>query len=190
MPASISVSLLTGAKANSDNKIGGLFFGHTHEDQVNIYYSNNGTTQNSSEALTTAWIGPSVTPLTNLNSGYRMYEVDLGDFQIYEAYTFYADVSSFPSLQSTGPTYQFEYSTRDAYAAQIGWPKTAPLNATFWHRVTEAMEKNRTMVEVFNHYQGKSSIRSPNCTSDACAAAKVCYMRSGSAALGRQCPQG
>jgi hypothetical protein len=64
------------------------------------------------------------------------------------------------------------------------------LNATFWHGVTVAMESNRTLVSQFNTYQGKMSVRSPNCTSVACAEAKICYMRSGSAALGRACPQG
>jgi hypothetical protein len=172
----------------SPHVIANVFFGHTHEDQIMIYYANNGTVQNASQALTTGWIGPSITPGTNLNSGYRMYEVDTGSFDIYEAYTFYADVNSFPSLSNTGPTWKFEYSTRDTYA--IGWPDNAPLNATYWHQVTVAMEANRTLVEIFNTFQGKSSVRSPNCTSDACAKAKVCYMRSGSAALGRQCPQG
>jgi len=172
----------------SPHVIANVFFGHTHEDQIMIYYANNGTVQNASQALTIGWIGPSITPGTNLNSGYRMYEVDTGSFDIYEAYTFYADVNSFPSLSTTGPTWKFEYSTRDTYA--IGWPDNAPLNATYWHQVTVAMEANRTLVEIFNTFQGKSSVRSPNCTSDACAKAKVCYMRSGSAALGRQCPQG
>jgi hypothetical protein len=117
-----------------------------------------------------------------------MYEVDTGTFDVYEAYTFYADINSFPDLHSTGPTYKFEYSTRDTY--EIGWPEEAPLNATYWHQVTAAMEKNRTLVEIFNTFQGKSSIKTPNCTSDICAQAKVCYIRSGSAPLGRQCPQG
>ena len=160
------------------------------EDQVMIYYANNGTVQNSSTALTSGWIGPSVTPLTNLNSGFRMYEVDTGNFEVYEAYTFYSSVNSFSALNSTGPTYKYEYSTREAYGAAVNWPQDAPLNATFWHGVTEAMQKNKTLVATFNTYQGKSSVMSPNCTSDACAAAKVCYMRSGSVALGRQCPQG
>jgi len=172
----------------SPHVIANIFFGHTHEDQVMIYYTNNGTVQNASQALTTGWIGPSITPDTNVNSGYRMYEVDTGSFDIYEAYTFYADVNSFSTLNATGPTWKFEYSTRDTYA--VGWPDDAPLNATFWHQVTVAMEANRTLVETFNTFQGKSSIRSPNCTNDDCAKAKVCYMRSGSAALGRQCPQG
>lgn len=52
------------------------------------------------------------------------------------------------------------------------------------------METDRDLVSLFNTYQGKSSERSPKCTSDECAAAKICYIRSGSTALGRQCPQG
>lgn len=174
----------------SPHVIANTFWGHTHEDQVMIYYSNNATLQTSSTALTTGWIGPSVTPLTNLNSGFRMYEIDNGNFEIYDAYTFYSDVNAYSSLEATGPTYHFEYSTRATYAPSIGWPESAPLNATFWHKVTEAMEKNRTLVEVFNTFQGKSSVASPNCTSNACAEAKVCYMRSASAALGKACPQG
>jgi hypothetical protein len=140
----------------------------------------------------TGWIGPSVTPLTNVNSGFRMYEVDTYSFDIMEAYTFYADVNSFPKLDPTvgGPIYKFEYSTRDTYPVIGGWPAAAPLNATYWHKVTEAMEANHTLVSIHNTYQGKSSIMSPNCTSDACAKAKICYMRSGNAALGRSCPQG
>ena len=155
-----------------------------------IYYANNGTVRDSAHALATGWIGPSVTPLTNLNSGYRMYVVDTGDFNVYEAYTYYADVSSFSSLDvnATGPTFKFEYSTRDTYP--VGWPADAPLNATYWHQVTEAMLSNHSLATKFNTYEGKSSIRSPNCTNTACAEAKVCYMRSGSVALGVSCPQG
>jgi len=176
----------------SPHVIANVFFGHTHEDQVMIYYANNATQQTAETALTPGWIGPSVTPLTNLNSGFRLYEVDTGSFEIYEAYTFYADVSSFPSLENTthGPTFKLEYSTREAYGAAANWPQNEPLNAAFWHSVTEAMQKNHSIVEQFNTYQGKSSIKSPNCTNDACADAKVCYIRSGSVPLGRQCLQG
>lgn len=174
----------------SPHVIAGTFWGHTHEDQTMIYYANNGTVKDASTALMTGWIGPSVTPLTNLNSGYRMYEVDTGSFEIYDAYTFYSNVSTYPALNATGPTFQLEYSTREAYGSVIGWPETAPLNATFWHQVTVAMESNRTMVEVFNKYQGKSSIKITGCASDECAAARVCYMRSGSTPLARECPAG
>lgn len=174
----------------SPHVIANVLFGHTHEDQVMIYYANNGTDRSISNALNTGWIGPSVTPLTNLNSGFRMYEVDTGSFDIYDAYTWVADVNSFSNLTTHGPVFEFEYSTRDTYGPAINWPKEAPLNATFWHAVTEAMEYDHGLVSRFNTLQGKSSVKSPNCTNDACAAAKVCYMRSGSVPLGRQCPQG
>lgn len=177
----------------SPHVIANVFFGHTHEDELMIYYSNNGTVQSLDTALTPGWIGPSVTPLTNLNSGFRMYEVDTGSFDIYEAYTWYADVSSFDGLTNAsahGPTFKFEYSTRDTYGSAAGWDADAPLNATFWHAVTEAMEKDHSLVSTFNTYEGKSSVMSPNCTNDACAEAKICYIRSGSTALGRACPQG
>ncbi|CAK7226271.1 hypothetical protein SCUCBS95973_006144 [Sporothrix curviconia] len=185
----------------SPHVIANVFFGHTHEDQAFVYYRHNGTNQTADNAVASAWVAPSITPLTNLNSGFRLYEVDTGSWEVMEAYTFYADVDTFEMLNvnvsdttsiAAGPEFRFEYSTRAAYGAAAGWPADAPLNATFWHRVTEAIEadKSHALVNQMNLYQSKSSVRTPNCTNDACSAAKVCYMRSGNAALGRACPQG
>ena len=176
----------------SPHVIVNIFFGHTHEDQFNIYYADNGTVKSTETALNIAWIGPSVTPLTNMNSGFRMYEIDTGDFNIYEAYTFYSNVSEYPNLKllEKGPTYQFEYSTRETYGPAAKWPKDAPLNATFWHRVTEGMEKDLSFVSLQNFLQGKMSMKSPECTTEECQRAKICYMRSGSTPLGYLCKQG
>ena len=160
----------------SPHVIASIFFGHTHEDQSFIYYRHNGTHQTADNSIASAWIGPSITPLTNLNSGYRMYEVDTGSWDVWDAYTYYADVSTFSTLDTSagGPVFQREYSRRETYGPAASWPEDAPLNATFWHRVTEAMERDRRLVEVFNTFQGKSSVRTPNCTSETCARAKVC----------------
>jgi hypothetical protein len=49
-------------------------------------------------------------------------------------------VSSFPNLDGqtkSGPTFAYEYSTREAYGANIKWGANDPLNATWWHLVTE-----------------------------------------------------
>jgi hypothetical protein len=129
----------------SPHVIANIFFGHTHEDQIMVYYANNGTDRSAGNALITGWIGPSVTPLNDLNPGFRLYEVDTGDFNIYDAWTFYSPVNSFPNLTTTGPMFSLEYSTRDTYGPAAKWPEDAPLNATFWHSVTEAMERNRTL---------------------------------------------
>jgi hypothetical protein len=174
----------------SPHVIANVFFGHNHEDEFMVYYANNGTIQNSQTALTTGWIGPSITPLTNLNSAFRLYEVDTGDFNVYNAYTFFSNVSEYTSLHATGPTFRLEYSTRETYGPAANWDADAPLNATFWHRVTEGMEKDMGLVSWFNELQGKRSVKSPACDSEGCQLAKICYMRSGSNALGRECAQG
>ncbi|EED84307.1 predicted protein [Postia placenta Mad-698-R] len=171
----------------SPHVIAGIFFGHTHEDQMTlddmqpgatcvhqIFYANNGTVMTKETAQMVSWvsrrvqrvemlsngqttqIGPSVTPLTNYNSGFRMYEVDSGTFEILDSYTWFADVNSFPELDGQtefGPTYKFEYSARETYGSSIsGWGPNDPLNATWWHLVTEAMENDTSLVTISIHH--------------------------------------
>ncbi|KIK44535.1 hypothetical protein CY34DRAFT_11021 [Suillus luteus UH-Slu-Lm8-n1] len=71
----------------SPHVIANIFWGHTHEDQLSIYYANNGTNMSAETAQTVSWTGPSVTPLANLNSGFRVYEVDSATFEVIDAYT-------------------------------------------------------------------------------------------------------
>jgi 3',5'-cyclic AMP phosphodiesterase CpdA len=174
----------------SPHVIANIFFGHSHADQMSIYYSQNGTNQTAPNALVPAWVAPSVSPLQGHSPAWRFYEVDTGDFNIYDAYTFTADASTFPTLDVSkhGPVWELEYSTRAAYGETIKWPQDAPLNATFWHQVTEAMKTNLTMVGDFNTYQmGTSPVVGSACASAKCAKQLVCNIRSGSVALGQQC---
>lgn len=49
-------------------------------------------------------------------------------------------MNSFPDLEGKdqGPTFVHEYSTREAYGKTITqWGANDPLNATWWHLVTE-----------------------------------------------------
>ncbi|KAF5392498.1 hypothetical protein D9757_002323 [Collybiopsis confluens] len=192
----------------SPHVIANIFWGHTHEDQLSIFYANNATNISAQNALTQAWIAPSITPLNNLNSGFRVYEVDSATFDIMDAYTsavsyflpicpfdieyisWKSDVNSYPQLDSQlrfGPSFVFEYSTREAYGKNItGWTNSDPLNATWWHlSLSIAMEADNSLVTTFNTFQGKESVKTPACTGD-CIAAKICYMRSGSTSIAKQ----
>ena len=42
---------------------------HIHDEALYLTYANNGTVKDSTTALGATWVGPSITPLTNLNSG-------------------------------------------------------------------------------------------------------------------------
>ncbi|KAF8836600.1 sphingomyelin phosphodiesterase [Paxillus ammoniavirescens] len=172
----------------SPHVIANIFFGHTHEDQLSIFYANNATNMSSETAQTVSWIMPSLTPLTNLNSGFRMYEVDSATFDILDSYTWISRVDEFPALDNqteVGPTYTLEYSTREAYGTNITWGANDPLNATWWHLVTEQMENDPSLVLTFNKYQSKSSVQAAACTGE-CIPETICYMRSGSSSIALQ----
>ena len=56
------------------------------------------------------------------------------------SYRWASDVSEYAILDgqtAAGPTYSYEYSTREAYGKTIHWKAHDPLNATWWHLVTE-----------------------------------------------------
>jgi sphingomyelin phosphodiesterase len=183
----------------SPTTIAGVFFGHTHEDQLQIFYdylpnstiTKNGITLRNttlvdySKPLTMGFIGPSITPLTGNNAGYQLYQVDAATFEVTGIQTYIANVSE--SLTWTAPVWKFEYDARTAYNVNGTWPKTSPLNATFWNDVTYSMLSNLSLVEEYNLYETKSSVVTKNCSTAACAKQKVCYIRSGSAALGSAC---
>ncbi|KAF9222287.1 sphingomyelin phosphodiesterase [Gyrodon lividus] len=172
----------------SPHVIANIFFGHTHEDQLSIFYANNATNMSAETAQTVSWIMPSLTPLTNLNSGFRMYEVDSATFDIVDAYTWISRVDEFPALDNqteVGPTWVLEYSTREAYGKNITWGANDPLNATWWHLVTEQMESDPSLVQTFNTYQSKSSVAALGCTGE-CIPETICYMRSGSSSIAYQ----
>lgn len=52
-----------------------------------------------------------------------------------------------------------------------------------WRTWLSGMLAQPQFVQTFTTFQGKSSVLSPNCTSNDCVQAKVCYMRSGSASI-------
>ena len=59
-------------------------------------------------------------------------------------------MNAFPELDDqieNGPTYAFEYDTRAAYGASIqDWGPNDPLNATWWHHVTERTSLAQTVL--------------------------------------------
>lgn len=58
-----------------EGTVAAQFFGHTHYDEMEIFYPK----EDPYRAASIAYIGPSVTPYFNLNPGYRIYYVD-GDY--------------------------------------------------------------------------------------------------------------
>lgn len=71
----------------SPSTIAAVFFGHTHEDQLQIFYDylpnsiganglRNTTMVDYSQPVQMGFIGPSITPLTGNNAGYQRLQID------------------------------------------------------------------------------------------------------------------
>lgn len=140
-----------------NNTIRGTFFGHTHSDELGVFYTNNATEQTAATAANVAYIMPSVTTYTNLNAGFRYYLVDPDSFDIVDSVTFYANVSNTNDWTKTGEvTWEFEYSARDTYDPSHALLEPgAPLSAAFWHEVTQEIITNETMFETYTDLRSK-----------------------------------
>ncbi|KZP01292.1 sphingomyelin phosphodiesterase [Calocera viscosa TUFC12733] len=132
--------------------IAGVFSGHTHRDEIKLFYANESKT--TSSALAVNWIGPSVTPFTQLNPGWRAYTVDPSTFEVLDSRTFITDLSRAAELDRTGdePEWVEEYSAREYLP---GWPEDAPLNATFWARVVDRFESDEQAFQRYFLHRGK-----------------------------------
>ena len=159
-----------------------------------MYYSyppsHNGTefvpgTYNTSKPIMVAYQSQSLTTLGGLNGGWRYYDVDASTFEVFDTHNFYANISV--AVNDTPAPWAPLYSARSLYDPNGTWPSTAPLNATFWDAVATHMSTNLTLLELYNLYETRASPLTPNCSTPACQAQKVCYIRSGSTVQGMAC---
>ncbi|KAI8991188.1 Metallo-dependent phosphatase-like protein [Mycotypha africana] len=140
--------------------IAAQFFGHTHRDEMTIFYSKD-SKQMAENAISVGYVAPSITPFLNLNPGFRVYKIDTGTFEVIDSITYIANLDQASTWKDEdGPNWHKEYSAREAYAsaqAKLSSPM-APLSPAWWHQVTEDME-DPTMdtFDKYYHYRSKLS---------------------------------
>lgn len=104
--------------------IKGQFFGHTHNDEFEIFYEDISTPLPNSQyqhqrmfrATNVAYIGPSITTFGNVNPGYRIYLVDPDNFDIVDHQTYTLNLTQANHLRDTKPlNYELSYSMKEEY---------------------------------------------------------------------------
>lgn len=153
----------------SPNTIANIFYGHTHRDQFKVLYGSNGS------AVNMAWISQAITPLGPANPSWRYYAVEDESFNIVDAYNYFTPLNATWVHGLDEPQWLFEYSPRAVYDPHGTWPKSAPLNATFWD--TYVMKRLRNDVEFNQKYTDlmfRMAPNSPSCQ-NATAVAAQCY---------------
>ncbi|KAL4402920.1 phosphoric diester hydrolase [Malassezia pachydermatis] len=190
-----------------------IFFGHTHEDQFQVFYFNdNGEAksaqQTTEHAVSMAYVAPSITPYTKLNPTIRVYSVHPDTYEIMEFEQYYTPIATFDELVRSGanhgPVWRQLYTARELYgdfhaSVRDGtykagvelhknhWPQNAPLNGTFWAALTDEMEARPSLATTFSEVQTRNSPTARRCTTSDCIKNTICYMRAGSASQGRKC---
>lgn len=155
-----------------------IFNGHTHRDEFQILYQNNNGTVESkkeSELINFTWITQAVTPWVENNPAWRYYEIDTETFQVMDVHNYYTRLNETFTTEAE-PVWEYLYSPRDAYPVE--WPKTSPLNATYWHRVYQNMLSD---VSVLQTYEGNAKRWSPytsNCDANGVCDWDLCYVSS------------
>ncbi|KAG0087646.1 hypothetical protein BGZ92_007138 [Podila epicladia] len=164
----------------SPHVIAEQFFGHTHYDEFSLFYGPGA--KSSQNAISTAWIGPSVTPHTDLNPGFRVYKVDPKTWNVHDSLTYIADMRKAVQWDkdNTTPDWHLEYSAREAYGAYVPINATEPLSASWWHSVTNAFEKNNTAFQTYWSYYNKQSPKTVVCDGPSgCQREIICAARAG-----------
>ncbi|CEG69751.1 hypothetical protein RMATCC62417_05770 [Rhizopus microsporus] len=159
--------------------ISAQFFGHTHKDELSIFYKN-GKEQTAENAISVGYIGPSITPFLNLNPGFRVYKVDTKTFEIIDSITYSADLYKATDLNNE-PNWHVEYSAREAYSSSRARlaSSTSPLTPAWWHNVTVDMEDDDTdTFEKYRRFTTKSSPIARECD-DECKRKAICNIRAG-----------
>lgn len=91
--------------------ISGQFNGHTHTDELTLYYSTSGT----SAPVSVAWNGGSGTSFIGLNSNYRLYAAESNMFEVVDHETYIFNLTEANLAPGQPPKWFKEYSFREAF---------------------------------------------------------------------------
>ncbi|KAL1914427.1 uncharacterized protein VTP21DRAFT_8879 [Calcarisporiella thermophila] len=165
----------------SPHVIAGIFFGHTHRDEFEVFYADE-KKRDAENALAVAYIGPSVTAYTQKNPTYRVYMVDTQSFSVVDSYTYFTDISKAKEWENENkkPEWKLEYSAKDTYSFNT---KHNPLTPAWWHSLTQEFEKNDELFQKYFHFRSGSAGRDGKCDEE-CKKELICQMRAGKTELG------
>ncbi|OCK79268.1 sphingomyelin phosphodiesterase [Lepidopterella palustris CBS 459.81] len=163
------------------NTIAAMFFGHTHDDEFEISYSDySNRAFNTASAI--SYIMPSLTP-TSGHPTFRVYTVDPVSFAVLDSVTYFADMTN-PAYQTTGPVWTKYYSAKETYGALLSPAvsaddNTVELSPAFWHNVTTVFESSAS---AFAGYISRKSRgwNVASCTGS-CQTEEICKVRAGRA---------
>ncbi|KAJ9055932.1 hypothetical protein DSO57_1038225 [Entomophthora muscae] len=155
--------------------IAGQFYGHTHFDEFQLFYSDSVKTKDT--AISMAYLAPSITTFGGLNPGFRIYKVDGNSYDVMDFTQYYTNLDLKDTWGSRGPSWEPLYSARETYGEGIV-EQGEPLDGKFWHQVTEKFAQSPAEFDTFYKLRTKHGLPQPKCD-DECRKTFVCTLRAG-----------
>ncbi|KAI6652711.1 Sphingomyelin phosphodiesterase-like [Oopsacas minuta] len=151
-----------------ENTISAQFMGHTHNDIFTVYFDPNNITRPFSVLFTAG----SVTPLTDLNPGFKIFSVDGGykecSWGVLDFTSYYMDLMQVD--RDDKPVWNIQYKASEVYGIQAGYPK-------YMSDLLTKFTKNDTLFGKYINYRAKSAPHSV-CNAS-CKKSVLCEMRCG-----------
>jgi sphingomyelin phosphodiesterase len=166
-----------------EKTITGQFFGHTHQDEFEIFYSDDEAEDQNFEDLkpvSVAYIGPSTTTFGGVNPGYRIYEIGgthfSKPFSVINHQTYFANLTE---ANYYGPTRPLEW--KQSYSALEAFDFKS-LEAQEWHQlIIDMMSDEKLFNQFLNYFYNRSNfVKSSDC-SDVCKNEILCRLISAKA---------
>ncbi|KAJ8974387.1 hypothetical protein NQ317_006166 [Molorchus minor] len=146
------------------NTIVGHFNGHTHRDEVSVYYSSSDPTQ----AINVAWNGASITTFSLGNPSYKIIEVDADTFVPWDIEEWTMDLAAANLDTENPPTWYKLYSFKDAYGVDS-------LEPSELDGLLQRMTKDHSLINQYYIFKYRNSTY-PNTNScdDSCLKGLLC----------------
>jgi len=131
------------------NTVTGQFFGHTHTDEFQLFFSEKNQVNN------VAYIAPSVTPYHGGNPAYRLYKVGT-EGEIEDHQTHVLDLAEANERPNETPVWRHLYSARSAYQLDN-------LKPAAWADLVEQLQTNSSLFDQFYFFYHSASPVRPHC---------------------------
>lgn len=163
-----------------ESTVAAQFFGHTHADEFEVFYDSNSTSA-SRRATNMAYVGPSVTPYSGYNPGYRIYVVD-GNYTncswaVIDHENYFLNLTEANS--SPQPQWEQLYSAKSTYEMNS-------LQPSEWDNLIRKMRLNDTLFQSYYKFYSRGSPTSPACD-HSCKDSLICDMQSAHASDTTSC---
>ncbi|KAF2346196.1 Metallo-dependent phosphatase-like [Trinorchestia longiramus] len=168
-----SLSAPHGRYCRYESTITAQFYGHTHYDELEVFYDDDDVTR----PISIAYVGPSVTTYPDLNPGYRVYLVEKGAGEgvhrvvDHETWIMDLDVANSPRNAGSDPHWYRLYSARQAYEMRSLLPVD-------WDNLVYRMVEDQELFDTFYRNYWKNSPKREACDAE-CKKRLLCDLKSG-----------